>query len=235
MRAVDGRPRHLERHTARLDRTLTALGITGVDMAALGARVVELLTANELTEGEASVRLTVTRGVGRAPRPTRSAPTVIGHAGPLPAHLAARRAGVHLRTVSGLPRALPRWKSLSYLPSVLALGAVEPHEEPLLVDAGGRALECATANLFAWTGAALLTPPDRGDILPGVARGLLIEAAQRDGLPTICTDLPLGELGRMPLFVTNALLPIAPVATLDGSPVPPAAPEHLARFRQWLV
>lgn len=234
IRVVDGRPRHLERHRVRLGQTLDALGIDRAPLDALGADLGRLLTANELLGGEAIARVTITRGTAPGPRPAPGPPTIIITARPLPHRFTARRAGVHLRTVSGLVRALPRWKTVCYLPGVLALAAVEPQEEPLLVDTDGHALECATANLFVSTGQGLRTPPDDGSILPGVARGLVIEGASSEGLPVECARIPIDALGARPMLITNALLPVAPVATLDGAPLPPPDRALLKRLRRWL-
>lgn len=231
IRAIDGAPRHLDRHLDRLARGLAALEIPPVDGATLTRRIDTLLTANGLQTGESAIRLTVSRGPGSGPRPGPSTPTVVIAARrPGPA-LARRRAGVRLRAMVGHHRLVAGLKSLCYLPSVLASLAVEPGEEPLFVDPDGAVLEGATCNVFVRFGDRLRTPPADGALLPGVARGLVIERAARLGLTVESRRLTLDDLRLADgVMVTNALLPIAPVCALDGRPraTPDIAP--LARL-----
>lgn len=231
IRAIDGAPRHLDRHLARLNRGLATLAIPPVDGAILARRIDTLLTANGLRTGESAIRLTVSRGPGGGPRPGPATPTVVIAARrPGPA-LAERRAGVRLRTVTGPHRLVAGLKSLCYLPSVLASLAVEPGEEPLFVDPGGAVLEGATCNVFARFGDRLCTPPADGALLPGVARGLVIERAAALGLAVEARRLTLDDLRRADgVLVTNALLPVAPVRALDGQPRAAADVAPLARL-----
>lgn len=216
VRIVDGRPRLFDRHLARLADTLDALAIRpprGVDLRRDVTRLVEV---NGLGAGEAVVRISVSRGVGGGPRPAAggSDPTVLVTARPMPRHVAERRAGVRLRTVDGPRRALPQYKTLCYLPSVLALAAVGPDEEPLLV-AGDRVLEGATCNVFAQLGERVCTPAE--GILPGVARAALLAGAAEAGLAVVEAPIDRSTLARADaVWVTNALLPVAPVVALDG-------------------
>lgn len=232
IRALDGRPRHLDRHLERLGRALREAGIGPVDSPALARRIDALLTANRLQVGEAVIRVTFSRGVGGGPRPPAPGvlePTVLVTARRPPPDLAHRRDGVRLRRVPGFHRALPALKSLCYLPAVLAFAGVAPDEEPLFVDADGAALEGATCNVFALCGDALLTPPADGALLPGVARGLLIERAAEVGLAVRTAPLDPATLDAADgLLVSNALLPVAPVRALDGRPVPDAETGRLA-------
>ncbi len=220
IRVLDGRPCHLDRHLDRLAAALRKLAIPAPAEPSLAIRLATLLTANDLARADApecAVRISVSRGPGRGPRPTPGPPTVVLTARPLGPGFHQRRSGVALRTVRGLQRALPGIKSLCYLPAVLALAAVDDHEEPLFVDDDDHALEGATCNLFARFGARLVTPP-ASVALPGVARALLLQRAATLGLECAVEPLPLARLAHADaLWVSNALLPIAPVIALDGS------------------
>jgi len=89
--------------------------------------------------------------------------------------------------------------------------------EPLLVDARGRWLESAVANVFLRVGSTLWTPPADGRLLPGVARAELIDRAPEVGLRvverTIDARLAAAADG---CFVTNAVLGVWPVALVTG-------------------
>lgn len=217
VRIVDGRPRLLSRHLTRLAATLDALAIRAPRGVDLRRDLGRLVAENGLGAGEAVARITVSRGVGGGPRPGAlgSDPTVLITARPLPGHIAERRRGVRLRTVEGPHRALPHHKTLCYLPGVLALAAVGPDEEPLLVD-GDAVLEGATCNVFARVGAEVRTPP-MGAILPGVARAALLAGAARAGIDVVEAPLDRAMLAAADaIWVSNALLPVAPVVALDG-------------------
>ena len=82
MRSRDGRIFRLERHLARLDRALTMLEIP----APVELREWVIRAATDVAAPEATIRLTVTRGHGPAgvAPPSRTHPTVIVSAGPMP-------------------------------------------------------------------------------------------------------------------------------------------------------
>lgn len=216
IRVLDGRPQHRDRHLDRLRTGLAELRIGPLGDPPLAERIDTLLTATGASRGEFALRISVSRGAGNGPRPRGLAPTVILSARPLGAAFLRRRAGVRLRTVHGTARTLAHLKSLAYLPSVLALGSVAADEEPLFVDDDGAALEGATCNIFARFGDALLTPEN--GVLPGIARGLLLERAAMVGLRARAERLTLDDLSRADgLWVSNALLPLAPVIALDDA------------------
>ncbi len=221
LRAVDGRPVGLARHRERLETTLAALHFPPLT-ADLAAAATAVLEANGLRRGEALVRLRVSRGAGEGPRPPRRArPTVVVTAAPLPEAVRRRRAeGVDLVVVRAPRRCLPAHKTASYLPSVLALAEAPDDAEPIWCDATDHALEGATCNLFVVDGDALWTPPAEGDLLPGVARAVILEEARRRGLGTHQRPLPRARLAAGPAFVTNAALQLAPVRAVDGAPLP---------------
>ena len=99
---------------------------------------------------------------------------------------------------------------------------------PLLVDLDGQVLETTRANVLAWSGGALVTPPLDGRILPGVTRARALAAANAANLsieerPLVLEDL----LQARGVLVTGALRGVQPVATLDGARLRP--PEDRVR------
>lgn len=227
VRLVDGRPAHLGRHLARLGATLAALAIEAPAPQRVADELAALVAANGLGAGEGAARVSVSRGVGAGPRPGAGRATVVVTAGPLPARVVERRGGARLRLVEGPARAIAGHKTLCYLPGVLALGAVAPNEEPVWVE-GEAVLEGATCNVFAWIDGRLCTPPADGRLLPGVARAVLLEAGAVEAV------IDRAALRAAAVFVTSALLPVAPVVAIDGVACRPAPPEVLARLRSAL-
>lgn len=224
IRIADGRPRHLERHLARLSRGAGVLGITLAAGAAHPA-VAQLLSASGLAEG--ILRLTVSRGEGArgllpppSPRPTILA-TVAPWAPP-PARIRLATATVTCRNEHS---PLASIKSLNMLDNVLAraeaaaLGA----DEALLLNTAGRVAEAATANLFALLDGALVTPPVAEGALPGIARAVMmatVTVAERRLTPA--------ELRRASEIVLTNSLGVRAVASLDGHPVGADCSEPLA-------
>lgn len=226
LRIVDGRVVHLDRHLARLDAGLGALGIERPAPGRIAAEIEAVVAVNGLLGGEGAARVTISRGVGGAgPRPGVGRPTVVVTGRRLAAGVIERRQGMRLRLVPGPWRALAHHKTLCYLPSVLALGAVEADEEPVLLD-GEAVLEGATCNVFACMGGTLYTPPADGRLLPGVARAVLLERGAAAGIAVVEAPLDRAALwAAEAVVVTSALLPVAPVMAIDGvtRSGPPAA------------
>ncbi len=224
LRAVDGRPIALHRHLARLHATLAALRFPPLTIdprAAVGA----VLEANGLQRGEVMVRLRVSRGPGEGPRPpARPTPTVVVSAARLPDAVPRKRArGVDLVTVRAPRRALPHLKTASYLASVMALAESPDDVEPIWCDATDAVLEGATTNVFVVEAGGLWTPADDGHLLPGIARAVVLDWARDQGLDAREAPLPRARLLEGPAFVTNAVLRVAPVRSVDGVELPGAA------------
>jgi branched-subunit amino acid aminotransferase/4-amino-4-deoxychorismate lyase len=86
------------------------------------------------------------------------------------------------------------------------VGAPPDCGEVLVTADDGRVLETETGNLFAELDGRWVTPRADGGLLPGVARGLLLERLAAAGRPAAERRLELGELGRATrLVVTNAV------------------------------
>jgi branched-subunit amino acid aminotransferase/4-amino-4-deoxychorismate lyase len=57
----------------------------------------------------------------------------------------------------------------------LARAAAEGADDAVLVDADGSVLESAVGNIWLWVGDRWVTPEADGRLLPGIARGVLLE------------------------------------------------------------
>ncbi len=237
-RAYRGHPFRLGEHWERLAASASFLGIRlpALDPEALVAR---LLTANGLAD--ATVRVTLTRGdepSGPRPGGGAGAPRVLVQARPLRPGLEelARRGGAGRRLpwplrAGGLP--LHAHKTLAYLPSVLALGAVGADEEPLLENTAGHVAEGATTNLFWVSGGRLRTPAPEAGCLPGIARGLVLGAAREQDRGVEEGLFPWTDLaGAEEAFLTNSVVEVVPLVRLDGAPLGSGEPGPVTRSLQ---
>lgn len=230
------RPFRLGEHWERLAASARFLGISPPP-ADLGALADRLLEANGLAD--AVVRLTLTRGrEPLGPRPGPGSPTLLAQVRPLRPGLgtllaqgcAGRRLPWPLRA-RGLP--LHSHKTLAYLPSVLALGAVGAEEEPIVENTEGHVAEGATANVFWVREGRLRTPAVEAGCLPGVARRLVLAEAAGLGLPVEEGFFPWGDLeGAQEAFLTNSAVEVVPLVRLDAAPVGDGRPGPVTRRLQ---
>lgn len=226
IRALGGRLPLLALHLARLRSSTEIIGLPlpWTD-AFLAASIDDVVSANHLTD--AAVRLTVSRGVpsvrGLLPDP-QPTPTLVIDVEPFtgyPPALYERGASLVTSPVRRDERSLlSRVKSLSRLEHVLARQAAAraAADEALMLNTAGRVASASAANVFIVTGQRLLTPPLEEGPLPGVVRGLILhELASAAGVEVAERALTSEDVQAADaVFLTNALLGILPVASLDG-------------------
>jgi aminodeoxychorismate lyase len=224
-----------ERHMARLRSSAHRINLNlPWSDAALLAGCRAALAASELHSG--ALRLTVTRGTG--PRgyapPPDAKPTAIAQPSAWSPPLAAYRRGWRLQLAATVvwPGAVT-WqvKSLSALEKTLARGeAAAAHaDEALLRNADGCLAEGAASNLFWARGGELYTPALSCGVLPGIARGLVLELAGAGGIPCHEGCYSLTDLsGADEVFMTNALVQLMPVSEVIGLRTWPPGPGPLA-------
>jgi 4-amino-4-deoxychorismate lyase len=219
---VDGRPRLLERHLARLAHGCARLGIAAPAAGPLRAE----LEAAARTPGTGLLKLIVTRGAGGtgyaadaalAPRrwlaawPARPRPAAAAGEGVVLRELAVRLAEQPL--LAGL-------KHLNRLEQVLArreLAAGAPAAEGLMLDVQGRPVCGTMSNVFAVLDNRLVTPSLERCGVAGVMRAALIDAWRAAGIAVEVRDVARAELeAASELFLSNALIGVWPVAALGG-------------------
>lgn len=234
LRTYGNQAHALEDHLARMSRSASALGIPmGVPNARWIAEVRQLLAASPWPESV--VRLTVTRGLSQPPRVSpdlSSPPTRVVMVYPLPPPLDLERRGVSAILLRGAARssASTGHKTLEYLTSIWALreAARAGADDAILLDAAGRVLESATANVFVVSGDELLTPPEEV-ALPGVTAHFVIAAARAEGLRVTRRALTEADLWTADeVFLTSSVREVTPVHRIDEHDVP-AAPGPLTR------
>jgi len=230
MRAHGGTVFRLDRHLARLGRALAALEISV--RPELGDWVLEAVRASRVTlvSDAASVRLTVTRGIGAggiAP-PADARPTVIVAVTPLPVFPAAvYEVGLTAHVASGRrnERAMTAGlKTLAYTDAVAALLEAQRAgaDEALFLDTEGHCSEATASNLFVWTGSTLVTPPVSCGALPGITRAAVLEIAGALGVLTAERAFGLDELlGATEAFLTSSLRGLAPLVRVGAHPIGP--------------
>jgi len=185
IRSYNGRLWALERHLARLKRSLAGIGITGISLDEVRENIRTACEKSGLSD--TLVYVQITRGV--CPRkhnfPEGLEPTFLITVREFP----QRPPEIFVQGVGAITFPDIRWlrrdiKSINLLPNILARQkAVQSGVyEAILVQEDGKVTEGAGTNLFAVIGGVLRTHPTGPRILPGITRGLVIETAREMGL-----------------------------------------------------
>lgn len=233
LRARAGRPTELAEHLARLRHSAGGLDI-GLDPTAEGRiamGLAELLVAEGLDgpEGDASIRITVSRGTvaGRGLLPAgRPEPTIVIQAWPVPPvpadHL---ERGLHL-VISEVRRdpanplaALKTTSRADYVYARLEARRAGA-DDALFLTTDGFISEATSANMFLVRGDELATPAIGCAILPGTTRTWLLRWAGEAGLTASEGWLASAELAAADeAFLCSSVAGVLPVTTFEGQPI----------------
>ena len=234
MRTHRGTVFRLDRHLSRLHSALAALEIPEPNEL----REWLLASVADAADGDAGLRLTVTRGVGAAgvPPPADVQPTVVVAVNPLPVFPAAvYEAGLTAHVASGRRNEYAMTaglKTLAFTDSVAAwlearrAGA----DEAIFLDTEGHCSEATSSNLFMLAKGVLVTPPLTCAALPGITRATVLELARAMGIATAEWAFGIDELlAAEEAFLTSSLRGIASVAHVAGRPIGAGAPGAVTR------
>ena len=237
LRARAGRPTELAEHLDRLRRSATGLDIAlGSSLEAdLTRGIKQLLVAEGLDgpDGDASVRITVSRGVatGRGLLPAGpTEPTIVIQAWPVPSPPAGHlERGLHLvssavrRDPASPLAALKTTSRAEYVYARLEARRAGA-DDALFLTIDGRISEATSANVFlvrsAEGGTELATPALDCAILPGTTRTWILGWAHAAGLHPIEGSLVPADLAAADeAFLCSSVAGILPVTMFDGTPI----------------
>jgi branched-chain amino acid aminotransferase len=225
-----GAPVHLTRH---LDRMAVGAAVLGLSCAWSQAAVLQAIAAliDRAEPSPNSLRITLSRGPaprGLLPQPaSRGTLLITGSAGIASADTLAAIICRGTRRNEASP--LARIKSLNYLDSVLARmeAARSGAQDAVVLNTRGQIAGASAANLFAFIGGHLLTPPVADGALPGITRELLLERSGARQASLTPSDLHAADV----LILTNSLA-LRQITQLDAMAFAPA-PALLQRLRSF--
>lgn len=225
MHVVDGKPRFLKDHMARLARSLAEVRIGPLDLARLQARILETVATGNFSE--ALVYIQITRGAAtsrsHAFPPANTPPTEFCFVEEFKdPYGTLRETGVAVVTQPDI-----RWhrcdiKSVNLLGNILAYQAAKEAGgyEAILVRPDGTITEGARTSLFAVVRGKIRTGPLSPEILPGVTRGIVLKLIKQLELPYEEKHLHRDELPQLEeLFLTGTTAEVLPVISVDGQRV----------------
>jgi branched-subunit amino acid aminotransferase/4-amino-4-deoxychorismate lyase len=222
LRTRDGRPLLFPAHHGRLAASCAVLNLEAPPPAEeLAARVTRLLAAVRLPA--AAVKIVRYREL------SRTAELITARTLPYSTPDYLRGFGVQTFRQGERDGRLTGHKTLNYLENLLARQSAKAagFDEALFVTPSGRILEGAVSSLFIVKDGHAHTSPLSAGILPGVARArvlALIGPDRAHETPITLEDV----LAADECFVTNALMGIMPVSTLDAHKFRPHSPETSA-------
>jgi D-alanine transaminase len=227
LRSYNGKLFAIEEHLARLERSLTAIEITGVDIQQIRSRV--LKACEKAGIANAKIYFHITRG--SSPRdhlPDKSTkPNFFLTVMELKENPKLKSEGVAVSTYPDL-----RWKrcdikSLNLLPNVLARidSTKKGCWEAIFVDDKGLITEGAGSAFFGIVKGVLRTSALSANILPSITRKYVIMAANNIGLKVVEKSLKVKEARSADeLFLAVTTRDIIPVVKFDGQPIADAKP-----------
>jgi branched-chain amino acid aminotransferase len=244
LRARAGHATELDAHLARLRRSADGLAIPLPDGAesAIAAGVAALLRAEgaDGPEGDAAVRITVTRGSfrGRGLLPTDepTTPTIVIQAWPIaPAPAGHLEIGLHL--VASEIRRDPT-NPLSALKTTSRADFVHARlearragaDDAVFLTLDGHLSEATSANVFLVRGTELATPSLDCAILAGTTRSWILGWAARVGLSPAEGRLTVDDLAAADeAFLSSSVAGILPVTRFAGRPIGSGRPGRWAQ------
>ena len=222
VRTFDRRPVAMDAHVDRLARSLRETGIRGFDAGRYREIVPLLLDAEGLVD--AGIYLQVTRGVERPRRHVPGpglVPTIFGFAVPLP----SLRTLEAIESIEVTLEPDDRWmrvdlKSLNILANIMAATrGRESGADEVILHRDGLVSEGSHSSVVALVRDTLIVPSPSAApfVLPGTMVTLVIEAADRLGLPVQQRPLRVDELrGAAEIGIASTRRLLHEVSRLDG-------------------
>ncbi|MCC6928956.1 MAG: D-amino acid aminotransferase [Gemmatimonadaceae bacterium] len=224
-RAVDGRLFESGRHMTRLARGLRELRLEpSISLAEIEAVSLELLKRNDITSGEGTVYLQITRGA--APRthhfpPAGTPCTVFLSAQRFSLPTEKRSNGIAVVTYPDIRWSRCDIKTVNLLAAVMAKQHAVDHGvfEAIFVRESA-VTEGSHTNVFGVIDGELRTYPSSNLILPGITRDVVLEVARELGMAVNETPFHLHHLPQLQeAFLTGTTTDVMPIVSIDGAPV----------------
>jgi len=235
-RVVDGTLFEDRRHNKRLKSGLKTIEISvpDADVDALSGVAARLLKENDLTSGEGTFYVEITRGA--APRthaypPAGTKPTILAMVSRFEVPHALRETGAKCITETDV-----RWlrcdvKTVQLLPNVMAKqkASVAGAMEAIFVR-DDVVTEGTHTSLFAVKDGTLRTHPLGPLILPSITRELILEIAREQKVPIAEKPFTKAELFAMDeVFVSGTTTDVTPIVDIDGRKIGAGKPGPVSK------
>ncbi len=224
-KVADGRPFALDRHHARMDRSLAGLGLPPADRGLLSEGIAAVLDGNPIDFGR--LRYVVTGGHGPLGSDRDEGPmTYIVTAGPSARPPESGKVVVvpWTRNERGATAGL---KTTSYADNVVALAYAKERGgiEAIFANTRGELCECTGSNVFVVQDGTIFTPPLEAGPLAGITRELVIAWCRDEGITVVEQALPVSALSESDeVFITSSTKDVLGVHAVDDHELPAPGP-----------
>ncbi|HEX4143020.1 MAG TPA: aminotransferase class IV [Pirellulales bacterium] len=235
LRSFGGKLFRLEDHLGRLAHSLEAVGLDPRISPSEIARIAQQLATHNHRLVQSSDDLNLTMFFTPGPYSSMiepgaaTSPTVCIHTFPLPFRLWADKyvAGQSLVTTSveqvsprSWPRSLKCRSRMHYYLADAEAARIEPQARAILLDEQGFITEATTANVLIYTAGQGLVGPPHEKVLPGISLAVLVELAQRAGIPYGQRDLRPEDLAAADeVLLASTSISVIPVTRFNGQPI----------------
>lgn len=242
LRVYSGKIFRLELHLDRLERGAELIFLK---LPETRECIQDILyqTFNRNQGADAVIRMTVTRGKGLPGQlwQDNCSPTLSVHVRPYQAPPKEwYRKGVPVSLIpdsaarlGGVPEQI---KSANYLGQLLARKQANDQQsvEGVMINERGEVCDGTISNIFLVENGQLSTPAVNGYVLAGVTRQVVLELAEKTGVPTLQRAVSPEEIVKADeVFLTNTGWEILPVTRVDGKTIGSGQPGLLTRkFQQ---
>lgn len=237
IRYYDGKPFHTDEHLQRLARSIGELRISHQNIEHLNRVAQNLIKDNNLTSGQATVYIQITRGAAtrthRFP-PEGTPATVYAYAAPFKPHQNELDNGTKIILVSDTRWSRCDIKSISLLPNILAHQlAIDNGATEAVFVRDGVVTEGTHTNFCAIFNGQFITAPRSNYILAGVTREIVINLCRELNIrvkefPILEPDLKKAD----ELLLVGTTVEITPVVQVDDWNVAGGLPGPLTRKLQ---
>jgi D-alanine transaminase len=231
-----GKPFRLADHLQRLENSLREVRIDYPGFDQLSAVFDELLRRNDLLRGHAAVYLQISRGTHQRVHhfPPGLTPTVYAFAYAFPSFTQSLEKGIRVITAEDI-----RWlrcdiKSVSLLPnSMLYNQAVEQGAGECVLIRNGMVTEATHSSVIGVKNGVLMTHPLSNLILPGITRKVILEIAEKHGIPFQEKAIAENELYDLDeLIICGTGSEVMPAVQVNNMLVGKGKPGPVTRFLQ---
>ncbi len=228
IRAYKGHPFRLDAHLDRLFTSAKELKIhLNHSSDELHQAVQSLLKLNKLAD--AYIRITLSRG--------HNHPTLLIVTKPLTQYPQEYyKHGISIivsKTRISTSWPLAAHKTLNFMNNIMAredansLGA----QEVLFLNTDAQVAECSVSNIFLVKNNEVITPSLKANILPGITRKVVLEICRQNGIAAREDFFNLERLiAADEVFLTNSLMEVMPVSTIDKRPLSLPVPGRLTKY-----
>lgn len=237
IRYYEGKPFQADEHLQRLARSIGELRITYQNVEQLKEVAQNLIKNNNLSSGQATVYIQITRGV--APRthrfpPERTPATVYAYAAPFKPHQNELDNGTKIILVSDTRWSRCDIKSISLLPNILAHQlAIDNGATEAVFVRDGAVTEGTHTNFCGIFDGQLITGPRSNYILAGITREIVIQLCAKLNIPVKEFPILESDLKQADeLLLVGTTVEITPIVQVDEWQVGSGKPGPITRSLQ---